>query len=101
MAIPGPTHGYSRGFPDGSPGKEFTCNAGDLGSIPELGRSPWRTQQPENLVFWPGEFYGLYRPWGRKEVDITERLSLSTIHPGGSDGKESACNAGDPGTIPG
>ena len=28
------------GFPCGSTGKESTCNAGDLGSIPELGRSP-------------------------------------------------------------
>ena len=27
------------GFPDSSVGKEFTCNAGDPGSIPELGRS--------------------------------------------------------------
>ena len=27
-------------FPDGSDGKEFTCNVGDLGLIPELGRSP-------------------------------------------------------------
>ena len=27
------------GFPWGSTGKESTCNAGDLGSIPELGRS--------------------------------------------------------------
>ena len=27
------------GFPDGSDGKESACNAGDLGSIPELGRS--------------------------------------------------------------
>ena len=25
---------------DGSDGKEATCNVGDLGSIPELGRSP-------------------------------------------------------------
>ena len=30
------------GFPDGLDGKEFACNAGDLGSIPGLGR-------------WPGE----------------------------------------------
>ena len=29
-----------RGFPDGSDGKESACNAGDLGSIPGLGRSP-------------------------------------------------------------
>ena len=27
-------------FPCGSPGKESTCNAGDLGSISGLGRSP-------------------------------------------------------------
>ena len=29
-----------RGFPGGSDGKESTCNAGDLVSIPGLGRSP-------------------------------------------------------------
>ena len=28
------------GFPDISVGKESACNAGDLGSIPGLGRSP-------------------------------------------------------------
>ena len=28
------------GFPGGSAGKESSCNAGDLGSIPRLGRSP-------------------------------------------------------------
>ena len=32
--------GSIRGFPCGSAGKESACNAGDLGSIPELGRSP-------------------------------------------------------------
>jgi len=29
----------SKGFPCGSAGKESACNAGDLGSIPWLGRS--------------------------------------------------------------
>ena len=29
-----------KGFPCGSTGKESGCNAGDLGSIPRLGRSP-------------------------------------------------------------
>ena len=29
-----------RGFPGGSAGKESACTAGDLGSIPGLGRSP-------------------------------------------------------------
>ena len=24
------------------------------------------------LVFWPGEFHGLYSPGGRKEFDTTE-----------------------------
>ena len=28
-------------------------------------------------VFWPGEFHGLYSPWGHKESDTTEQLSLS------------------------
>ena len=30
----------SRGFPGGSAGKESSCNVGDLGLIPGLGRSP-------------------------------------------------------------
>ena len=35
---PGP---FSKsGFPGGLGGKESACNAGDLGSIPRLGRSP-------------------------------------------------------------
>ena len=28
-------------------------------------------------VFGPGEFHELYSPWGRKELDMTQRLSLS------------------------
>ena len=28
------------GFPGGSAGKESTCNVEDLGSVPDLGRSP-------------------------------------------------------------
>ena len=30
----------SKGFPGSSAGKESACNAGDLGLIPGLGRSP-------------------------------------------------------------
>ena len=30
-------------------------------------------------VFWPGKFYGLYRPWGHKESDTTEWLSQCMI----------------------
>ena len=29
------------------------------------------------LAFWPEEFHGLYSPWGCRELDMTERLSLS------------------------
>ena len=29
------------------------------------------------IPFWPGEFHGLYSPWGRKESEVTERLSLT------------------------
>ena len=37
----------------------------------------WRKEKLPTIVFWPGEFLGLYSPWGRKESDITERFSLS------------------------
>ena len=32
--------GKEMGFPGGSDGKESVCDVGDLGLIPELGRSP-------------------------------------------------------------
>ena len=60
----------------GSAGKESTCNAGDLGSIPGLGRSPGEGKGYPLRLFWPGEFHGLYSEWGRKELDTTEQLSL-------------------------
>ena len=40
---------------------------------------PWRRERLLPQVFWPGEFRGLYSPWGRKELDMTERLSLHSI----------------------
>ena len=46
-------------------------------------------------VFWPGEFYGLYSPWGHKELDTTELLSLS----GSPVVKKLPSNAGDTGVI--
>ena len=57
-------------------GKESTCNAGDLGSVPGLGRSPWSRERLPTPVFRPGAFHGLYSPWSHKELDTTERLSL-------------------------
>ena len=46
------------GFPGVSAGKESACNAGDLGSVPGLGRSRRRERLP-TPEFWPGEFHGL------------------------------------------
>ena len=60
------------GFSCGSVGKESACNVGDLGW-----EDPWRKEKLPTPVFWPGELHGLYSPWGCKESDTTERLSLS------------------------
>ena len=75
---------YSLDFPLAQLVRESTCNAGDLGSIPELGRSPWRRERQPTSVFWPGEFHGLYSPWGSKESGTTERLSLHFTTPASS-----------------
>ena len=64
------------GFPGGSAGKESACNVGDLGSIPGLGKIPWRRERLPTPLFWSGEFLGLYSPWGLKESDTIEQLSL-------------------------
>ena len=56
-------------FPHSSAGKESTCNSGDLGSIPGLGRSPGRRKWQPTLLFLPGKSHGqrsllAYSPWG-------------------------------------
>ena len=38
---------------------------------------PLEKRKATTPVFWPGEFHGLYSPWGHKESDMTEQLSLS------------------------
>ncbi|CAI9154152.1 unnamed protein product [Rangifer tarandus platyrhynchus] len=67
------------GFPHSSVGKETACNAGDLGLIPGLGRSPgegnathsstlaWRIPWTED----PGEPQSI----GLQESDMTEQLN--------------------------
>ena len=62
----------------GSAGKEYACYAGDLGSIPGLGRSLGEGKSHPLQYFWPEEFHELYSPRGHKELDMTERLSLSS-----------------------
>ena len=70
-------------FPGCSASKEPTCNAGDLGSIPGLGRSP------EEGNSYPSQYSGL-----------ENSMHFMMGFPGSSAGKESACNAGDPSSIP-
>ena len=64
-------------FPGGSDGKESACSAGDLGSIPELGRAPGRghgnlfqyscLENPHRLRSLEG-----YTSWCHIELDTTE-----------------------------
>ena len=44
---------------------------------PWVGKIPWRRERLPTLVFWPGQFHGLYSPRGLKESDMTESVSLS------------------------
>ena len=89
------------GFPGSLAGKESSCNAGDPGSIPRSGRSTgedplqysWASlvvQLVKNLPAmwetWVGKL-----PWRRDRIPTP----VLTGFPGGSDGKESACNVGD------
>ena len=41
---------------------------------------PLEKGKATHSVFWPGEFHGLYSPWGLKEWDTTEQISLSVAH---------------------
>ena len=69
------------GFSGGSDGKEAACKAGDLHSIPGWGRSPGEgngnplqyscLENPHGQRSVVG-----YSPWGCKELDITEWLTL-------------------------
>ena len=50
---------------------------GRTGFNPWVGKIPWRRERLPTPLLWPGEFRVLYSPWGCKELDTTERLSLS------------------------
>ena len=101
-------HCLSLGFPGGSEGKASACNARDLDSIPGSGRSPAERngnplqdsclENPMDRGAWWATVHGVAKS--------RTRLSNFTYYfflnfPGGSEGKASACNAGDLGSIPG
>ena len=68
---------FRLGFPGGSGGKDPACSAGDLGSVPGLGRFPaggpgnWLQksclENPQGQRSLAG-----YSPWDHKELDMTE-----------------------------
>ena len=80
------------GFPGGSDGKEFACNAGDQGLNPGLGRSPGGRHGNPLQYSYLQNSHGQrslagYSPWGRKELDTTKRRNtvLDLIQENGSD----------------
>ena len=65
------------GFTGGSAGKESACNVGDLSLIPGLGRSPGEGKAYQlQYSGLENSLDCMYSPWGHKESDTTERLSV-------------------------
>ena len=56
------------GFPGDSDSKESTCNVGNLGLIPGLGRFPWRRAWQPTPVFLPGESPWTKEPGGLQSI---------------------------------
>ena len=56
------------GFPGGSDSIESACNAGDLGSIPGLGRSPGGWHGNPLQYSWPGESPWTEEPGGLQSM---------------------------------
>ena len=68
-------------FPGGSDGKESACSAGDLGSIPGLGRSP-EEGNGNQLQYFCLENHMDRRTWQAtvtKESDMTELLTVHSV----------------------
>ena len=109
----------ARGLPGGSVVENLPANAGDMNSIPGSGRSPGRRNgaplqcsclgNPMDRGAWRAT---VGHGWTTEQEAyvFTRRIceyvklwatgALQFRLNGGSDDKESACNAGDPGSIP-
>ena len=69
------------------------------------GFNPWVGKSPGERNGYPLQYSGLensmdYSPWGCKESDTWATFTFTLGFPDSSVGKESACNEGDPGSIP-
>ena len=60
-------------LPGGSDGKEAACNAGDLGSIPALGRSPGDRMATHSMLAWR-------IPWTEKSGGLQSMKSQRIRH---------------------
>jgi len=65
-------------------GKEHACQCRRLGFDPWVGKIPWRREWQPTPVVLPGESHGQRSlvgcsPWGRKELDTTERLKQQQV----------------------
>ena len=90
---------------DGSDGKESACKVGDLGLIPGSGRSPGKgnSYPPqysclENFMD-RGAWWAIAHGVTKSQTWLNDCTELNWTC--GSDGRESLCNAGDLGLIPG
>ena len=64
------------GFPGGSDGKESACNAGDLGSIPGLGRSPGEGMATHFSIV-AGRIPWTEEPGGQQSIGLQSQTRLS------------------------
>ena len=73
-------------FPGGSDGKSICLQCGRPGFNTWVGKIPWRRKWQPTPVFLPGKSHGQRSlagcsPWGRKELDTTERLHFQDCGP--------------------
>ena len=76
------------GFPDGTSGKEATCQCRRCKRHrfdPWVGKTPWRRTWQPTSVLLPGESHGQRRlvgcgPWDHKELDTTKETQHSCKH---------------------
>ena len=84
------TWGYltSTGVPGGSVVKESTCRCRRHkrhGFDPWVGKILWSRKWQPTPVFLPGKFHGQrslegYKPWGHKELDMTEHTHTLDLY---------------------
>ena len=82
------SHRSRKGLPRWLSGKESGCQCSRHKRCrydPWVGKIPWKRKWQHTPVFLPGEFHGQRSqvgcsPWGHKELDTTEQLTLTHRH---------------------